>query len=221
MHYSGPMAADYANIHSLNTAFLQVLRASMDGRSMRRHLPEPARVRIVALTDLQLERLATCPFLLMSFRESDRAYWQSIVADGPGDDLLASEPVTALERLATAGLAFLWQLAQRNPYAVRLVAGSDAGFCDSLTDTTLVRLLRRTAGRDDQVLPRFAGDVTAWSKLLDAGVSPTPQVRVAAQLSVLQGMLTAPMPAEEQRLRAAACRAALPARRLVAKRGRR
>lgn len=221
MHYSGPMAADYANIHSLNTAFLQMLRASMDGRSMRRHLPEPARVRIVALTDLQLERLATCPFLLMSFRESDRAYWQAALADGPGGDLLVSEPVTAVERLATAGLAFLWQMAQRNPYAVRLVAGGGAGFCDSLTDTTLVRLLRRMAGRDDQVLPRFASDVTTWSKLLDTGISPTPRVRVAAQLSILHGMLITPAPAEQQRLRAAACRAALPAWRLVDKPGRR
>jgi hypothetical protein len=217
MDYSGPVAADYANIRSLNTTFLKMLRASVEGRRLRRFLPEPTREQILAMTDLQLERLATCPFLLMSFRESDRAYWQAAVADTPAGDLLASEPVTALERLATAGLAFLWQLAQRNPYAARLVSGGNAEFCGSLTETTLIRLLHRMAGRDDQLRPRFAGNAAAWSKLLEFGISPTPQVRAAAQLSVLHGMLTAPAPGGEQRLRAAACKTALPARRIADK----
>ena len=126
MDYSAPVAADYRNVKSLNRAFLSLLRSSAAGASWRDRLAPTVREQIRAMTDLQLERLAACPFLLLSFRETDDAYWHALVKHDPSGDLLWESLPTALERVMASGLAFLWQLAKRSPYAVRLVTGGDA-----------------------------------------------------------------------------------------------
>lgn len=215
MEYSGLTVTDYSNVRSLNVAFLSVLRARIDGANLRRCLAEPIAGLVAAITDLQLQRLAGCPFLLMSFRETDRTFWEDLAGDDPVGDLLRAPPPAALARLVTAGLAFLWQLARRDTYAVRVVSGGDTGFCDRLTGLTLVRMLNRTAERGDLVVPRFADEAIVWSKLLGPGISSTPGVRHAAQLSVLQSMLTAPSVEGRAALRAAACASSPPARRVV------
>ena len=216
MNYPGPTAADYRNVRSLNAAFLAILRASADGAQLRHSLCERTGEQVAAITDLQRQRLAACPFLLMSFREGDRRFWERLVADDPTGDLLQAPPPAALERLTTAGLAFLWQLARRNPFAVRLVAGASTEFCERLGGLTLVRLLNRAALHGNLVAPRFSGETATWSKLLESGISPTPRVRVAAHLSVLQAMLTAGKAAGKRHLRAAAC-ASSPALRITQK----
>jgi hypothetical protein len=217
MDFSGPVAADYRNVNSLNTAFLSLLRNSAAGASSRSRMTALAGEQIRALTDLQLERLAACPFLLLSFRENDQGYWRALVEDQQAADLLHEASPPAQERIAASGLAFLWQLAQRSHYAVRLVSAGDALFCERLTDLTIVRLLKFAARRNDVVLPRFAEDPAVWEKLLGPGISPTPRVRLAAQVSVLQGMLTVAAPEPRQDLRAAACAAPLPVARVVGK----
>jgi hypothetical protein len=214
MDFFGPAAADYRNVESLNRAFLSELRSSTAGPSWRRLLASATREQIKALTDLQLERLAACPFLLLSFREDEPEYWRNLVATGPAGDLLHEAPPPAVGRIVASGLAFLWQLAQRSPYSVRLVSGGGGGFCECLGDVTIVRLLRSAAARNDVVSPRFAEEPAAWTTLLSSGISPTPRVRAAAQLSVLQRMLTIAAPEPRQRLRAAACAAPAPLSRV-------
>ena len=214
MDFFGPVAADYRNVTSLNTAFLSVLRNSSVGLPWRRLLVPAASEQVKALTDLQLERLAACPFLLLSFREGDPAYWRNLAETGPAGDLLHEAPPASLERIVTSGLAFLWQLAQRSHYSVRLVSGGDSAFCERLGDFTVVRLLKVAAARNDIVTPRFADDPAAWATLLSSGISPTARVRAAAQLSVLQRMLTIAVPEPRERLRAAACAAPAPLSRV-------
>ena len=221
MDYSMPLVADYRNVSSLNTAFLSLLRNRVAGAPWRELLPEPLRDPVEALTDLQLERLAACPFLLVSFRENDPDYWRGLVDDEPTADLLHESPQPAPERIAASGLAFLWQLARRSPYSVKLVSGGDAAFCERLAGITIVRLLSRASGRSDIALPRFVGEPNAWAKLLGPGISSMPRVRVAAQLSVLQAMLTRSAAAPRERLRAAACASPVPVARVSGKPGRR
>lgn len=215
MDYSGPVTADYRNVRALNTAYLALLRNSAAGAPCRSRLAAHAREQVRAMTDLQVERLAACPFLLVSFRETERDYWRALVEDEPTADLLHEPSPPALQRVVSSGLAFLWQLAQRSRYSVRLVSAGDAAFCEQLTELTIVRLLATAARRKDVVMPRFAKDPAVWDKLLGPGISPTPHVRAAAQLSVLQGMLTAAVPETRRRLRAAACAAPSPATRVA------
>jgi hypothetical protein len=122
--------------------------------------------------------------------------------------------------LAAATLGFLWQLAQHNPYAVRLVSGATITWCERLADCTLLRLLQRTAGRSDLLRPRNSGNLEFWRKLLGPGLSSEPGIRTAAHLSALQSMLTINRVAQYRDVRAAACKTRLPALRVAEKPGR-
>ena len=211
MDFRGPASADYANVRSLNRSFLGILRASGAGAAQRGALPSILEPQLVGLTDLHIERLSGCPFLLLSFREDDTDYWERLLNDTPTGDLWAEPPGDGVERILTAGLAFLWQLARRNPYAVRLVAGASVTWCEQLAAANLVDLLQNAATRSDLLSPRFAGQAEPWSRLLGPGIASRSTVRSAAHLSVLQSMLTAAIPREQRRLRAAACRSPVPA----------
>ena len=58
MEFSGPDAADFANVRALNHAFLARLRSPGDGRHLREQLPSALGALLEALTNLQVERLA-------------------------------------------------------------------------------------------------------------------------------------------------------------------
>ena len=221
MDFRGPAHADYANVRSLNRTFLGMLRSSGAGAGLRSALPSMIEPQLVGLTDLQIERLSGCPFLLLSFREGDVDYWQRLLSHEPTGDLWAEPPGDGLERILIAGLAFLWQLARRNPYAVRLVAGASVTWCEQLAAANLVDLLQNAAIRGDLLLPRFAGQAEPWSRLLGSGIASRSTVRSAAHLSVLQSMLTAATPTDQRRLRAAACRSPVPALGIADRPGRR
>jgi len=211
MDYSGPEPADYANVRSLNIAFLSILRSSVAGVSLRQHLPAELRSAVVELTDLQLRHLSDVRFLLMSIREDDAAVWRQLIAVETTGDLLQPKPAgDALYRLLIAGLGFLWQLARRNPYAARLVSGAAPGWCERCADMTLIHLVENATHHRDLLRPRFAGQIDIWTKLLGAGISPETDVRAAAHLSALQYMLTAAPAGRDRDMRAAACRAPVP-----------
>ena len=92
MDFRGPAHADYANVRSLNRTFLGMLRSSGAGARLRSALPSMIEPQLVGLTDLQIERLSGCPFLLLSFREGDVGYWQRLLSDEPTGDLWAEPP---------------------------------------------------------------------------------------------------------------------------------
>lgn len=216
MDYSGPEPADFANVTSLNHAFLSSLRRPTRGQQLRRQMTTRARSVIRNLTDLQISRLSATPFMLMSLRERDLEYWQSLFADAANEDLFLSaaiEPDT--EQLATAGIAFLWQLARRNPYTARLLCGATIRWCEELTDRTLLRLLQQTCRRNDLLQPRLAGSDEFWRKLLGPGLSSEVQVRNAAHLAALQSILTEDPVAQYRPLKAAACSTLVPSLRVA------
>ena len=211
MEFSGPQPADFANVRSLNIAFLRCLRGVATGVRMREVLPDSAATTVLGLGEGEIVRLAEMPLLLVSVREYDDGYWQALLDSEPTRDLLkprAETPVVA--QVAAAVLGFLWQLARHNPYATRLVSGATPDWCRRITACTLPSLLWRALEEDELLRPRFATEAGVWERLLGPGLSPMPEVRNAAQISVLQRLLTNfPDPARMRR-RAAACRSAVP-----------
>jgi len=215
MDYSGPEPADFANVSSLNHAFLMNLRAPACGQSLRQKMTARMRPIIRDLTDVQLGRLSATPFMLMSLRERDADYWQILFSKDVNRDMFDCASVDAeTEQLATAGVAFLWQLARRNPYSARLLSGATIGWCEELADRTLLRLLQQTCGRNDLLQPRFADNDEFWSKLLGPGLSPEAHVRNAAHMAALQSMLTEDPVAHYRPIKAAACSTLVPSLRM-------
>ena len=120
MEYEGLTQDDLANVRALNRAWLRLRPQDSKG------LPR--------LSEKRLERLASAPFLLFSFREHDDQWWKSLLEGGPQQDLLEERPTNASDLIAlqSAGLAFLWALARRNPYVARLVSGAPLSWCDQI-----------------------------------------------------------------------------------------
>lgn len=192
MAFDGPQADDYENVASLNRAFLTVLRC--DARSRHGLLPVSTEVleRIAELTEMQVERLAAAPFLLLSFREQDDRYWDRVLADNNDRDLFSSTGCDDLDTVVSAGLGFVWQLARQNPYVLRLFCGSSLYWCERIAEQTFFRLLDSVAAQGGVPELRHAENRELWSKLLNQGVSVRAGVRTAAHLSALQTILTRP-----------------------------
>jgi hypothetical protein len=191
--YRGPGVDDYANVLALNTAF------------------------IAATTNLkgpQRGRLAAAPFLLLSLRENESAWWEEALTDRVQADFLApaeqSDP--ELRRIQTAAMSFLWHLSRRNPYAVRSISGAPITWCDKIADLPLVTLLNRLRGRADLMKSRIESPAEGADRLLSHGTSSARQVRHASHLTVLQEMLTRNGQDKNVKLPAAACSMSRPLR---------
>jgi hypothetical protein len=204
MDFFGPEPADFANVTVLNRAFLMRLRDPLSGERLRRCLPSRSQTPVRNLSNLQVERLSALPFLLLSVRERDSTCWSAFADDDPNRDLLLSGDEGA-DEIVTATLSFLWQLARRNPYAVRLISGATLSWCEQLADYTLLTLLQRTAIRNDLLQPRMASNQDLWSRLLGPGLSPDSKVRRAAHVASLQVMLTDDPAVQYRSIKAAAC----------------
>ena len=212
MHYNGPDRADLANVLTLNRAFIAWLRARTQENCPADGLWPETRARFIGLSCEQRERLARMPFLLMSLAEDDETRWQSLFAEQKTRDLLHCVQVRDddASRLIAAGLGFLWQLAQRNPYAVRLVSGAGLRWCEQLASCTLMDLFARTLEDLALLGPRMPDKVELWHKLLTAGVSNRRDLRRAARVAALQIVLTQNPPQSYRSLAAAACKMPLP-----------
>jgi hypothetical protein len=220
MDFSGPQPADFADVRSLNKAFLRCLRGVAAGSRMRRKMPEAAGKTVLGLGEGEIARLAQMPMLLASVREYDDGYWRDLLDSEPTGRLAEDRYGTPeVAEVTATTVAFLWQLARHNPYAARLVSGATLGWCERLTGCTLQGVLWRVRVRDDLLEPRFATDAEAWQRLLGAGLSPLPEVRRAARMSMLQRMLTGQSIRAAPPRRAAACKSAVPSFSIAGKPG--
>ncbi len=184
--YPGPSEDDYDNVRALNTAFIAATST---------------------LKGPQRGRLAATPFLLLSLRENDFDWWQRVLADERQGDLIADSELqdTELCRIQTTALSFLWQLAQRNSYAARLVSGASTTWCEKITELPLLTLLDRVGTRGDLIESRLYHLGTAGERLLASGTSASQVLQRSSQLSALQSLLTRPGFDSYVRLPAAAC----------------
>ncbi len=185
--YPGPSEEDFDNVRVLNMAFIAAT-SSLKGP--------------------QRGRLAATPFLLFSLRENDFDWWQQALADERQGDLLADSELhdPDLQRVQTTALSFLWQLAQRNPYAARLVSGAPTAWCEKISELPLLTLLDRVGARADLIESRLYHLGAAGERLLQGGISVSQLLQKSSQLSALQALLTNPGFNSHIRLPAAACR---------------
>jgi len=204
MDYEGLTQDDLANVRALNRAWLRLHHGEEQGL---RQLPAK-----------RLERLADAPFLLFSFREQDDQLWRSLLDKGRQQDLLVEgQPVSEEKQaLQSAGLAFLWELARRNPYVARVVSGAPLHWCERVAVVTLVRMLDSVT-RCQVIEPRFDDASALHKRLLRRGGSALREVRVFAHIGALQAMLTSTELVPYRRLPAAACRMPQPAQQVADK----
>ena len=198
MEYEGLTADDVTNVRALNRAWLR-LATTGAGR--------------VADADRRGKRLGDAPFLLFTLRESETELWSTLLGDQPQPDLFAACPEGGQRELQVACLAWLWELARRNPYVARVVAGAPLTWCERIAACPLVRLLRSAADAD-LVRPRFSEDSPMYRRLLLRGGSALRGARRAAQVAAMQAMLTGTDAMQSRGLPAAACRLEAPSRRL-------
>ena len=210
MAFNGPASADYRNVTTLNHAYLKLLQSNSDARRSLEALAAPLRRRIASLTSTQVERLASTPLLLFSLRERDDGLWDQIL--GPvAERGLRFEPLADdLDRLRSAALGFVWQLARLNPYTLRLTCGASLHWCERIAERTLFDFLAAVAPYPELLVLRRNDDHDLWRKLLIDGVSRDAGVRGAAQVSALQTMLTRPAANVSMRWAVAACRTSTP-----------
>lgn len=207
MIFEGPEPADYDNVRSLNRAFLAVVAGDRRPQSLLGPLMPPLAGRLAGLKAGEADRLATAPFLLFSFRERDDPYWEQLFAASRHPDLFSERAISpaGLRRLIAAGLGFVWQLARRNPYAARITCGASLHWCDQLAERTLLQILVLAGRNDDLLTLRSAADEELWHKLLEDGVSIDDDIRMAAQMSAFQSVVTRPQVAMPAMWATAAC----------------
>jgi len=217
MTYEGPTQSDYRNIQALNREFLRLARAM----PVEFGMSDKEGRRLQALCREQTERLVTAPFLLCTMRENDLQLWREFLRDDPNNDLFKNERMQTVDisNLLAAVVGFLWQLNQRNAYAVRLVSAARSDWCDLVTDVTYFELVAISRHRGDLLSFRQVEGVDIWSKLLVDGVKPEKRVRTAAHLAVLQTLLTSVPTNDNSAWPVAACAAKTPRLRVANSRG--
>lgn len=204
--FPGPTDSDLRDVEAINMRFLRHCRERAAGAA------DAPVAGIRGLGDAALARLAGAPFLLLSLRENDGAYWSVVLGPERNADLFeVREAGPADADLRIAAVAFLWQLCRRNLHTARLVAGAPTEWCEVLLGCPLVELMDRCARRPGLLVPRLADDGAFWRRLLTAGVAGDPALRRAAHLAALHRVLTRPATGATARLAAAACHLA-PAR---------
>lgn len=206
MEYQGLTTGDLVNISALNRCFLRAV-AGAESRVF-------GAISACRMSLDEQSRLANAPFLLFSLREHDDDFWHKLLDENPQLEFIdqGEQPCPEICQLQAAGLSFLWQLARRNPYAVRLICGASVSWCEQIAQLTLVALLARSANRHDLIGPRFADDDIFWRRLLGNGVAKSHKLRRASHHSALQHMLTHRRTSERARLSAAACAMRAPVR---------
>lgn len=215
MGFNGPDATDYENVLALNHAWLDlaqrdtVLQRGLDG------MPVDLCKRMTSLSSSQTARLAKTPFLLFSFRETDEAYWTQTLAERPGAGLFDIRATDDADTLISAALGFIWQLARRNPYALRVICGATLYWSERIAELTFFELLDAVRATAEPPVARFSQHADLWRKLLGSGVSRQLLSCHAAQMAALQSILTHTTDVSQNKLPLAARSIALPEQRLA------
>ncbi len=124
MSFEIPDKRDYENVVSLNRAWLNYLRRDREMRHGLAGCSEELRQQFITLRPAERLRLAETPFLLFSFHERDDHYWSRLLERPQEPDMFRSSASKDVDTLVSAALGFIWQLAKRNPYSLRLFCGA-------------------------------------------------------------------------------------------------
>ena len=87
MNFQGPDAADLANVHSLNRAYLDELRRHDAIASDAIPGTFDVAAKLAALSSAKATRLSQCPFLIFSLPEAADSRWARLFSDDAQVDL--------------------------------------------------------------------------------------------------------------------------------------
>jgi len=216
MEYRSPQAVDFNEVHELNKAFLLLLRDRQEAQSLLGGAAPEFADRLCRLRAAERRRLAAAPFLLFSLRERDESYWERVHAEAFVQDLFttATPDSSTRGRLVAAALGFIWQMARRNPYTLRLICCASLYWCERLGEQPLMHLINRAATLDDVLELRAGSSADIWQRLLAGGIDGSEEVRLATYFSVLQTLLIRPDERRRAAWKSAACRTRLPSLKL-------
>jgi hypothetical protein len=113
-----------------------------------------------------------------------------VLADERARDLFDRQQSADVEMLVSAGLGFAWQLAQRNPYALRLTFGATIYWSERIAEQTVIELLEGFRATGDSPVIRLSHRPNLWRKLLGSGLSRQALASFAAQITALQTFFT-------------------------------
>jgi len=212
MDYPSPSATDFNEVSVLNAAFLALLKDDRAAEILLAGLAADVAGKLAALTQAESQRLSSAPFFLFSLRETDDQYWDEVQSDGATYSLFAASGVGAIDgnRLVSASLGYIWQMAQHNPYTLRLICCASLYWCERIGDQPLMHVISRATCRDDLLELRAGTKPAVWRRLLDGGLSRRDEVRRATQYSVLQALLMVSPARQEVAWRSAACKTRVP-----------
>ena len=174
----------------LNRDFLELLRTEKGLRKCIVELSDSQRDRLITLDKSEAMRLAQTPFLLFSFREHDDVYWDRILNDPVSPGLFQTRVSENVKTLMSSALGFIWYLARRDPFTLRLFSGAPLSWCETIADLALHHLLDAVTRSGDLPVLRFSYHRELWRSLLDGGVSTRAPIRTASQVSGLQFVLS-------------------------------
>lgn len=190
MGFTGPETGDYENVVALNREWLKLLQSDASAKCGLESLPRQLRDRLTTLSQGEIQCLASTPFLLFSFRENDNVYWSRILHQGHEQDLFAVRVSADVDTLVSAAMGFAWQLAQRNPFLLRLFCGASIYWCECIGETNVIDLLQRVRRFGDVPIVRCGFRPELWQLLLHGGTSHRSLCSHAAQITALQTVLT-------------------------------
>jgi hypothetical protein len=211
MDFQAPDPTDLADVKALNRAFLELTTAS--SLLALPSLPSEQREALSHLGSGGRNWLAESPFLIFSVAEHEPDKWRQLFQDPGGADLIRAmqQPNDAEARFVTTALGFLWQLAKRRPYAVRVLCGATLDWCEQLADSTLIDVCSHASQQAGLLGFRQRNREAFWRRLLAAAASEQPVLRQAARQSALQSILTVRQDERHRKLPAAACAMPMPA----------
>jgi len=192
MVFTGPSEGDFSNVLALNKAWLDALQHDdvlQDGLAT---LPESTRERLCRLSVAEIARLADAPFLLFSFYEGDDGYWSNVLGQPCDQHLFGISQSAAAGKLVAGGIGFVWQLARRNPYTLRLLSGATLHWCETIAKLTFMELIDAFYAVGDVPVARFSARPDTWCDLLEAGTGKAACLRKAVHMTALQRLLTEP-----------------------------
>lgn len=212
MEFQGPVAADLADVFSLNLAFLDYVTRERPRRPQLDVIPRDAADRLCGLQAEDRERLSQTPFLLFSLQEHRDARWRRLFAGKYEVDLVEGidKPSSTEVRIVSAALGLLWQFSKRSPYAARVVSGTTLEWCKNLSAMRLADLFLFATNERGLLQFRYPHRAGFWRKLLRAATHEVPAVRDAARLTALQTLLTQGGHERYAQVAAAACTLPMP-----------
>lgn len=193
MQFRGPEQVDLTELREINEKFLELLATGEAGSAWLPGVPERLANRLQSLSSEERRRLAQCPFLLCSCREDDIDYWRELLQREKSADLFSGSTAQSPDVLCLkAGvIGFTWQLARRNVFAARLLAGASSAWCEEIAAHPLLSLIDTASQRADSLRLRLVEDGRFWEQLLRYAVSNDVPIRRAARMGGLQKVLLA------------------------------